>query len=103
MKVFVWALGRNGELLDSHLFFYDRYSQLADYHRQRGRIAKALRLAAIADAHYQAAPDDDPPDTAVAMAMPVPRRPMNTNAVSTMRLKNAPTPRDSGVAPTPAM
>ena len=37
MKVFVWTLSRNGELLDSHLFFFDRYSDLADYHRQKGR------------------------------------------------------------------
>ena len=39
MKVFVWALGQlfpwaadpNGGILDSDLFFYDRYSGLADY------------------------------------------------------------------------
>src|SRR5262245_31088633 len=61
MKVFVWMLGHNGELLDSHLFFFDRYSDLADYHRLKGRTAKAERLAAIAEAHYQAAPDDDEP------------------------------------------
>jgi hypothetical protein len=36
IKIFVWALGRNGELLDSHLFFYDRYSDLADYHPLAG-------------------------------------------------------------------
>lgn len=82
MKIFVWALGRNGELLDSHLFFFDRYSDLADYHRQHGRTAKADRLAAIAEAYFQAAPDDEPPEAA-AMAMPVPRPWMNTNAVST--------------------
>ena len=37
MKVFVWVLGQlftwavdpNGGILDSHLFFYDRYSDLA--------------------------------------------------------------------------
>ena len=79
--------GQNGELLDSHLFFFDRYSELADYHRQRGRIAKADSLAAIAEAHYQAAPDDDNPPEAAAMAMPVPRPPTRTNAVSTTRLK----------------
>jgi hypothetical protein len=47
MKVFVWALGwlfawavdPNGGVLDSHLFFYDRYSDLADYHRLKGRTA----------------------------------------------------------------
>jgi len=82
MKIFVWALGRNGELLDSRLFFFDRYSDLADYHRQQGRTAKADRLAAIAEAYFQAAPEDEPPEAA-AMAMPVPRPRMITNAVST--------------------
>jgi hypothetical protein len=82
MKIFVWALGRNGELLDSHLFFFERYSDLADHHRQQGRTAKADRLAAIAEAYFQAAPDDEPPQAA-AMAMPVPRPRINTNAVST--------------------
>ena len=24
MKLFVWMLGENGELLDSHLFYFDR-------------------------------------------------------------------------------
>jgi hypothetical protein len=86
MKVFVWTLGRNGELLDSHLFFFDRYSDLADYHREKGRAAKAAKLAAIAEAYYQAAPDDDEPPKAAAMAMPVPRPPITTNAVSTLRV-----------------
>ena len=81
MKVFVWVLGElftwavdpNGGILDSHLFFYDRYSDLADYHHLRGRTAKANRFAAIAEAYYQAAPDDDDEPEAAAMAMPVPR------------------------------
>lgn len=85
MRLLVWMLGRNGELLDSHLFFFDRYSDLADYHRAAGRTAVADRLAAIAEAHYQAAPDDEPPDAA-ATAMPVPRPPLHTNAVSSTRL-----------------
>jgi hypothetical protein len=89
MKLFVWALGHNGELLDSHLFFFDRYLDLADHHRLKGRTANAERLAAIAETHYQAAPDDEPPEAA-AMAMPVPRPPVNTNAVSTTRM----TPND---------
>jgi hypothetical protein len=89
MKVFVWMLGRNGELLDSHLFFFDRYSDLADYHRLKGRTATAERLAAIAEAHYQAAPgDDDEPPEAAAMVMPVPRPPLNTIVVSTTRITN---------------
>ena len=87
MKIFVWLFGHNGELLDSHLFFFDRYSDLADYHRRQGRIAKADRLAAIAEAHFQAAPDDDEPPEAAAMAMPVPRPMTSTNAVSTTRVK----------------
>ena len=88
MKMFVWMFGQNGELLDAHLFFFDRYSDLADYHRQKGRIAKADRLAAIAEAHFQAAPDDDePPEKAAAMAMPVPWLRTSTNAVRTTRMK----------------
>jgi hypothetical protein len=86
MKLFVWLFGRSGELLDSHLFFFDRYSDLADYHRLKGRTAKADRLAAIAEAHYQAAPGDDEPPEAAAMGMPVPQPPVNTNAVSTTRV-----------------
>ena len=87
MKIFVGTFGRNGELLDSHLFFFDRYSDLADYHRQQGRIAKADRLAAIAEAYFGVAPDDDEPPHAAAMAMPVPRPLTSTNAVSTTRVK----------------
>src|SRR6185295_15138099 len=87
MKVFVELLGRNGELLDSHLFFFDRYSDLADSLRMKGRIAKANRLAAIAEAYYRAAPDDEPePPEAIAMAMPLPTPRLNTNAVSTTRI-----------------
>jgi hypothetical protein len=84
MKLFVWLLGTNGELLDSHLFFYDRYSQLADYHRTSGREAKANWFAAIAEAHFHSAPDDHDPDEA-AIAMPIPRPPIFTDAVSDSR------------------
>src|SRR2546422_10711371 len=87
MKIFVRMLGQNGELLDSHLFFFDRYSDLADYHRQQGRITTADRLAAIAEAYFQAAPDDDEPPEEAAAAMPVPRPMTSTNAVSTTRVK----------------
>ena len=83
MKIFVSLFGRHGELLDSHLFFFDKYSELADYHRLKGRTAKADRLAGMAEAHYQAAHDDPP--TAAAIAMPVPRPPTITSAVSTVR------------------
>src|SRR5512138_1223876 len=91
MKLFVRLFGRHGELLDSHLFFFDRYSDLADYHRARGRAARADRLAAIAERHYQAAPGDDDPPEEAAMAMPVPRAPIVTNAVGATRV---PTPKD---------
>ena len=104
MKLFVELLGRNGELLDSHLFFFDRYSDLADYHRSKGRTAKAEKLAAIAEAHYQAAPgDDEPPEPeAAAIGMPVPRPPINTNAVSTTRLTKPSAGPPSDVVPSPA-
>jgi len=98
MKVFVWILGRDGELLDSHLFFFDRYSDLADHHRRHGRTAKAARLAAIAEAHFQAAPDDDEPPEAAAMAMPVPRPLTRTNAVGAAPVKKLPKKR-SGERP----
>jgi hypothetical protein len=109
MKVFVWVLGQlftwavdpNGGILDSHLFFYDRYFELAEYQRVKGRTGKADRLAAIAEAYYQAAPDDDEPEAA-AMAMPAPRPPIKTNAVSTTRVRKPRADEPSGLAPSPA-
>jgi hypothetical protein len=110
MKVFVWVLGQlftwavdpNGGILDSHLFFCDRYSDLAEYHRLRGRTVKADKLTAIAEAYYQAAPDDDDEPEAAAMAMPVPRPLIRTNAVSTTRLPKPREDEPSGLAPSPA-
>jgi hypothetical protein len=110
MKVFVWVIGQlfawavdpNGGILDSHLFFYDRYSDLAEYHRLKGRTAKAERLAAIAEGCYRAAPDDDDEPEAAAMAMPVPRAPINTHAVSTTRVRKPRADKPSGLAPSPA-
>jgi hypothetical protein len=101
MKLFVWMLGRNSELLDSHLFFFDRYSDLADYHRGQGRAITAERLAAIAEAHYRAAPDDEPPEAA-AMAMPVPRTALHTNAVSTTDMTKPQSGPASDFVPSPA-
>jgi hypothetical protein len=106
MKIFVWILGHDGELLDSHLFFFDRYSDLADYHRQQGRIAKVDMLAAIAEAYFQAAPDDDEPPEAAAMAMPVPRRRTSTNAVSATPVKKPskkPSSEHSHLLPSPTV
>jgi hypothetical protein len=110
MKVFVWVLGQlftwavdpNGGILDSHLFFYDRYSDLAVYHRLRGRTTKAERLAAIAEAYYRSAPDDDDEPEAAAIAMPVPRPAINTNAVSTTRLRKPRANKPSALAPSAA-
>jgi len=110
MKVFVWGLGElfawavdsDGGVLDSHLFFYNRYSDLAEYHRLKGRTAKAERLAGIAEGHYRAAPDDDEPPEAAAMAMPVPRPPVNTNAVSSTAVPKPRAGRPSCLAPSPA-
>jgi hypothetical protein len=109
MHLFVWVLGRlfggavdpNGGILDSHLFFYDRYSELAEYHRTKGHTAEADGLTAIAEGYYRAAPDDDEPE-AGAMAMPVPRPLTNTNAVSTTRVRKARPAKPSGLAPSPA-
>lgn len=110
MKVFVWVLGQlfawavdpNGGILDSHLFFYDRYSDLAKYHCLRNRTAKADRLAAIAEVYYRAAPDDDDEPEAAAMAMPVPRPLVRTNAMSTTRMRKPRVDESSGLAPSPA-
>ena len=44
MQLFVWLLGRNGELLDSHLFYYVRYSQLAELHERHGRFSRAAAM-----------------------------------------------------------
>jgi hypothetical protein len=85
--LFRFAVDEGGGILDSHLFFYHRYTELADWHQSRGRTADAARLEAIAEAHYQAAPgDDDDPPEAATMAMPVPRPPLQTDAVSTIRM-----------------
>jgi len=101
-QLFTWAVDPNGGILDSHLFFYDRYSDLAEYHRSKSRTAKADRLAAIAEAYYQAAPDDDDEPEAAAMAMPVPRPLIRTNAVSTTRVPKPRQDEPPGLAPSPA-
>jgi len=84
-KVLVWvaSFGREGELTpEAHLYFFDRYSRLARCHRERGRIVKARRFDAKAEAHRVDDPLGGPP-YAAAMAMPRPRRFIFTNAVST--------------------
>lgn len=90
---FPFAADAGGGILDSHFFFYHRYTALADWHHSQGRTATAEKLDAIAEAHYQAAPgDDDDPPEAATMAMPLPRLPLKTNAVSTIRVRTRPGP-----------
>src|SRR5215210_1840546 len=79
-KVLVWlaSVGRESELTaEAHLYFFDRYHRLADYHRKRGHETKARHLQATADEHYRLV-DGDVPPYAAAMAMPRPRRWLTT-------------------------
>jgi hypothetical protein len=100
MTLFVWLLGRD-ELLDSHLFFYVRYSELAALHERHGRLARAARLDAIAEYHFQLAPGDDDPPAAAAMAMPVPQPMTRTDALSPSVETMLP-PGVTDIAPSPA-
>lgn len=87
-KVLVWvaSVGRDAELTPAaHIYFFDRYRRLAEYHRQHGRYEKAKRLQSKADQHYRPGGGDEPP-YAAAMAMPRPRRLTWTDAVSRTRL-----------------
>ena len=46
-KLLVWvaSVGRDVDLTsDAHIYFFDRYQRLAEYHRRRGRQARARRL-----------------------------------------------------------
>jgi hypothetical protein len=80
-RTLVWfaTAGRGGELnSDTRIYLYDRYSRLAACHRVRGRTARAARLQAKADAYFT----PGGPPYAAAMAMPHPRRFLQTDAVS---------------------
>jgi hypothetical protein len=86
-RVLVWmaSWGREAELTpEAHIYFFDRYHRLAEWHRARGRLGKATQLQAKADEHYRAGGVDGPP-YAAAMAMPRPRRFVTIDAVSTQR------------------
>ena len=83
-KMLVWAVsaGRNVALTsEAHSYFFDRYQRLAQCHRRRGHEARARRLQAKADEHYQLGGGDGPP-YAAAMGMPRPRQWVNTDAVA---------------------
>jgi len=84
-KVLVWvaSVGRDAELTpEAHVYFFDRYSRLAHYHRIHGRPDKAKRLQAKAEEHYRAGGGSDGPPYAAAMAMPRPTRFVRSEAVS---------------------
>ena len=83
-KVLVWiaTIGKNAELTsEAHIYFFERYQRLADYHRQRGHAARAERLQAKADQHFELGGGEGPP-YAAAMGMPRPRNWIATDAVS---------------------
>src|SRR3954471_21222199 len=87
-KVLVWiaSVGRNAALTaEAHLYFFDRYEKLADYHRRRGHAARARTLQEQADEHHRLGGGDGPP-YAAALGMPRPRRWLTTDAVSHRRL-----------------
>jgi hypothetical protein len=86
-KALVWvaSVGRDAELTpEAHVYFFDRYSRLAGYHRARGRLQKAERLQAKAEEHRTGGFPEGPP-YAAAMAMPRPSRFVRTNAISGRR------------------
>ena len=81
LLVWVASVGRESELTsEAHLYFWDRYRRLADYHRKRGHEAKARQLQAKADEHHRLCDGDGPP-YAAAMAMPRPRRWLALDAI----------------------
>jgi hypothetical protein len=88
-KILVWiaSVGRDAALTpEAHIYFFDRYRRLAQYHRARGHVAKARRFQARADEHYRAGGGGDGPPYAAAMAMPRPSRFIRTDAVSRSRM-----------------
>ena len=87
-RILVWiaSAGRDVELTpEAHLYFFDRYRRLAEYHRARGRIAKAQQLQVKAEEHYHAGGGSDGPPYSAAMAMPRPGHFFRTDVVSRSR------------------
>ena len=83
-RILVWvvSVGRDPELTtEAHLYFFDRYSRLADCYRRRGNAVRARRMQAKADEHARNGGWDGPP-YAAAMSMPRPTRWFATDAVS---------------------
>jgi hypothetical protein len=87
-RALVWIAkwGRDSELTaDAHVYFFDRYRRLAAVHRSRGQLDKAKSVEAKAEKHYRPGYDDGPP-YAAAMAMPRPRRWIQTDMISKSHL-----------------
>jgi hypothetical protein len=84
-KALVWVASRgekDPELTpEAHVYFFEHYQRLADYHRRHGHAARAHRLQEKADAHRVFVGDDGGPPFAAAMGMPRPRRWVVTDAV----------------------
>ena len=71
VRVWVASVGRNAVLRpEAHLYFYDRYSRLAEAYDRRGRHAKAEQCRAKAEEHNSGGG----PPYAAAMALPRPPR-----------------------------
>jgi hypothetical protein len=86
-KAVVWVatVGGDAELSrDGHIFFFDRYQRLAQFHKRRGHDAASRRLQAKAEAHYRASGGTEPP-FAAAMAMPRTRHRISVDAVAKRR------------------
>jgi hypothetical protein len=86
-SILVWvaSVGRDVQLTsEAHLYFFDRYQRLAEYHRLRGHATRARRLQAKANEYYQLGGGDGPP-YAAAMGMPRPGHWFSTDAVSRRR------------------
>jgi hypothetical protein len=90
MIVRLGGLGREGHLSpETHQYFFERYSRLADHHRTRGNVQKAKRFSDRAEAHRAVEDvEDDGPPYAAAMAMPRPRPYLRTNAVARSGWRN---------------
>jgi len=87
-RILVWVatVGRDDELSDeAHHYFFDRYQRLSACYRQRGKVARAQKMQAKAEAHRRFGGWDGPP-FAAAMGMPRPKRWMTTDAVSRQRI-----------------
>jgi hypothetical protein len=79
MLLFVGGIGHEDLKPEVHLYLGDRYERLADHLARRGARERASRLSGKARWHYTQAGFDDFP-RAAAMAMPVPRPRIFTDA-----------------------